>query len=106
MRPIHNARLDKSRSVLVLTREPVRPHLTRVSAAPITSTVRGSSTEVPVGSANGLDHESVVSCDNIVTIPASTLGRHLGHLLPAQESALTEAIRSAFELERESTGDE
>ncbi|MBA8822843.1 mRNA-degrading endonuclease toxin of MazEF toxin-antitoxin module [Saccharopolyspora lacisalsi] len=57
------------------------------------------STEVPVGSANGLDHESVISCDNIVTIPAATLGRHLGYLLPAQEPALAEAIRSAYGLE-------
>jgi len=75
MRPIHTARLDKARPVLVLTREIVRPHLSRVTIAPITSTVRGLSTEVPVGRANGLDHDSVVSCDNIVTIPVSALGR-------------------------------
>lgn len=99
MRPIHSARLDKTRPVLVLTRELVRPHLTRVTVAPITSTVRGLSTEVPIGAANGLDHESVVSCDNIVTVPTSALGRHLGYLLPAQESALAEAIHSAFDLE-------
>jgi len=49
MRPIHSARLDKTRPVLVLTREVVRPHLGRVTVAPITSTVRGLSTEVPVG---------------------------------------------------------
>jgi len=49
MRPIHSARLDKTRPVLVLTREVVRPHLSRVTVAPITSTVRGLSTEVPVG---------------------------------------------------------
>lgn len=99
MRPIHSARLDKMRPVLVLTRELVRPHLTRVSVAPITSTVRGLSTEVPVGSANGLDHDSVVSCDNIVTVPTSALGRHLGYLLADQEVALSTAIRSAFDLE-------
>lgn len=99
MRPIHSARLDKTRPVLILTRELVRPHLTRVSVAPITSTIRGLSTEVPVGSANGLDHDSVISCDNIVTVPTSALSRHLGYLLPDQEIALSVAIRSAFDLE-------
>ncbi|HEY5484193.1 MAG TPA: type II toxin-antitoxin system PemK/MazF family toxin, partial [Propionibacteriaceae bacterium] len=74
--------------MLVLTREIVRPHLSRVTIAPITSSVRGLSTEVPVGRANGLDHASVVSCDNIVTIPVSALGRQLGFLLPEQEAQL------------------
>lgn len=98
MRPIHLARLDKSRPVLVLTRELVRPHLTRVTVAPITGTIRGLSTEVPVGRDNGLDHDSVISCDNIVTVPTSTLGRHVGYFLPRQEPALAEAIRTAFDL--------
>lgn len=99
MRPIHAARLDKTRPVLILTRGVVRPHLNRVTVAPITSTVRGLSTEVPVGAANGLDHDSVVSCDNLVTVPVSTLGRHLGYLLPSQEPDLSAAIRAAFELD-------
>lgn len=84
--------------MLILTRDVVRPHLTRVTVAPITGTVRGLSTEVPVGPANGLDHPSVVSCDNIVTVLASTLGRPIGYLLPAQEEQLAEAIRAAFDL--------
>lgn len=98
MRPIHVAHLDKARPVLVLTRDIVRPHLSRVTVAPITTTVRGLSTEVPVGPANGLDHDSVVSCDNAVTVPADALGRQLGFLLADQEPALSEAIRTAFDL--------
>ncbi len=99
MRPIHAARLDKTRPVLILTREVVRRHLTRVTVATITSTIRGLSTEVPVGPANGLDGASVVSCDNIVTVPVSALGRQLGFLMAEQEAALTEAVRSAFDLD-------
>jgi len=98
MRAIHAAHLDKVRPVLILTRELVRPHLSRVTVAPITSTIRGLSTEVPVGSANGLDHESVVSCDNIVTVLTSALGPQIGYLLPAQEAELADAIRAAFDL--------
>ena len=98
MRPIHVAHLDTSRPVVVLTRQTVRPHINRVTVAPITTTVRGLSTEVPVGAANGLDHDSVVSCDNIVTVPVDALGRQLGFLLPDQEPALSEAVRTAFDL--------
>ena len=99
MRPIHLARLDKTRPVLVLTRELIRPHLTNVTVAPITSTIRGLSTEVPVDRRNGLDHDSVVSCDNIQTIPKAALGRQLGQLIPDQEAKLSVAIRVAFDLD-------
>jgi mRNA interferase MazF len=99
MRPIHVARLDKARPVLVLTRELVRPHLTTVTVAPITTTIRGLSTEVSVDAANGLAGPSVISCDNITTIPADALGEHIGVLLDHQEQTLSDAIRAAFDLD-------
>lgn len=98
MRDIHVAHLDKARPVVVLTREPVRGAMRRVSVAPITTTVKGLSTEVPVGPANGLDQPSVISCDNIITIDKLALGRHVGHLLERQEHELAAAIVSAFAL--------
>jgi len=99
MRPIHVAQLDKARPVLVLTREIVRPHLTTVTVAPITGTIRGLSTEVPVGPANGLDQPSVVACDHLTTIPKEALGSRIGVLLDDQEQALSEAIHAAFDLD-------
>lgn len=99
MRPIHLAKLDKTRPVLILTRELVRPHLTRVTVAPITATIRGLSSEVQVGPRNGLDKDSVVSVDNVVTIPVTALGHQIGFLFPDQEPDLAEAIRNAFDLE-------
>jgi mRNA interferase MazF len=99
MRPIHLAHLDKARPVLVLTREVVRPHLSTVTVAPITSTIRGLSTEVPVGAPNGLEQRSVVACDHVTTIPKRLLGSQIGLLLDRQESLLCEAIRAAFDLD-------
>lgn len=99
MRPIHVAQLDKARPVLILTREAVRPHLINVTVAPITTTVRGLATEVPVGRVNWLNQPSVVSCDNVQTIPASDVGRHIGYLLASQEPALAHAIGNAFDLD-------
>jgi mRNA interferase MazF len=77
----------------------VIPQRTQVTIAPVTSTARGLSVEIPVGQANGLGHDSVVNCDNIVTIPKAVLGERIGYLLPAQEAALTAAIHAAFDLE-------
>jgi mRNA interferase MazF len=99
MRPIHRARLDKSRPVLVLTRELVRPYLNTVTVAPITTTVRGLSTEVALGTANGLENQCVVACDHITTIPVATLGEQIGRLLDHQDPELRNAIRAAFDLD-------
>jgi mRNA interferase MazF len=99
MRPINVARLDKSRPVLVLTRELVLPRMNTVTVAPITTTIRGLSTELPLGTANGLEEPCVVACDHVTTIPAAALGRQIGRLLDDQEARLTAAIHAAFDLD-------
>jgi mRNA interferase MazF len=99
MRPIHLAKLDKTRPALVLTRAIAISHLAWVTVAPITSRIRGIGVEVLVGPANGIDHQAVVNLDNVATIPVADLGRQIGRLLPEQEYALTEAIRAAFDLD-------
>jgi mRNA interferase MazF len=99
MRAVHVARLDKARHVLILTYELVRPHLRTVTVAPITTTIRGLSSEVGVDTANGLAHPSVVSCDNTTTIPTDALGEQIGVLFDRQEPALSRAIIAAFDLD-------
>ena len=99
MRPIHVARLDKARPVLVLTREVVRPHLNSVTVAPITTTIRGLSTEVVLDASNGLEERCAVACDHVTTIPANALGTQVGRLLDRQERELSEAIAAAFDLD-------
>lgn len=99
MHSIWLARLDKARPVLVLTREEVRDVRHLVTVAPITTTVRGLSSEVLVSPSNGLDRESVVNLDSIITIPRESLVRPLGALLASQERDLTRAFHDAFDLE-------
>ncbi len=99
MHPIWLARLDKTRPVLLLTREEVRQVRSLVSVAPITSTVRGLRSEVAVGVRNGLDHECAVNVDLVATIPRELLIRPLGALLPDQERDLTRAFHEALDLE-------
>lgn len=106
MREICLARLDKTRPVLVLARDAARAAMTKVTVAPITSTVKGLSSEVPVGRLNGLDHDSAVSLDNVITIPANLLGRTIGSLTPEQERDLARAIVLAYDLEVPLLGDD
>lgn len=99
MREICLARLDKTRPVVVLTREAARPAMTKVTVAPITSTIKGLSSEVLVGPDNGLGQISVISLDNVVTIPANLLGRTVGFLNSEQETLLARAVVLAYDLD-------
>jgi mRNA interferase MazF len=85
--------------MVVLTRELVRPHLNTVMVAPITTTIRGLSTEVGLDAANGLAGPCVASCDHVTTIPKAALGEQVGILLDRQEAALSGAMRAAFDLD-------
>lgn len=99
MREVCLAKLDKTRPVVILTREAARPAMSRVTVAPITSTVKGLSSEVPVGPRNGLDHDCAISVDNVMTIPSVLLGRTVGYLSEVQERQLARAMILAFDLE-------
>ena len=98
MRFIATAHLDEVRPVLVLTRPTASHRFTWVSIAPISSTIRGLSPEVPLDTRNGLDHPCVANCDAIQTIPVADLGDTIGIFFDDQEPALTRAIHDAFNL--------
>ena len=104
MREICLARLDETRPVVMLTRDAARPAMTKVTVAPITSTMKGLSSEVPLGPANGLDHDCAVSIDNVLTIPVSALGRTVGYLSEKQEAQLATAVMLAFDLDLSTPG--
>lgn len=99
MRTIALVQLDKRRPALILTRRSKLHLLTWVTVAPITSTIRGITSEVPVGPRNGLESESIISCDNITTVRSSAVGDTVGLLFDDQEPLLARAISDAFELE-------
>jgi mRNA interferase MazF len=99
VREICLVRLDKTRPALVLTREGARGARTKVTVAPITTTVKGLSSEVRVGPDNGLDHEGAIALDNVVTVPVELLGRTVGYLKAAQEAELARAVVLAYDLE-------
>lgn len=71
---------DKKRPVVVLTRQEVLGLIHTVMVAPITSTIRGLPSEVGVGVAEGLKHESAVNLDHVQTLEQSRLVGFVGHL--------------------------
>lgn len=99
MREICLVRLDKTRPALVLTREAARTAMTKVTIAPITTTVKGLSSEVRVGPDNGLDHDCVVALDNVTTVPVTLLGRTVGYISAEQEVQLARAVVVAYDLD-------
>lgn len=98
MRTIALVQFDKQRPALILTRKSALPMLSWVNVAPITSTIRGLTSEVSVGVRNGLDHDSVVSCDNVMTVRREAIGDTIGLFFDDQEPALARAVSDAFEL--------
>ncbi len=87
------------RPVCVLTRDAAISVLTAITCAPITRTIRGIRSEAEVGPAEGLPAPSVISCDNLITIPLDVLDDEpAGRLDLAARSALDQALRYALDI--------
>lgn len=63
---------EKGRPFLVVSRDAANAVMRRVLVAPVTRRVRGIPSELPVGAAEGLPHDSVASFDNIRPFPKSS----------------------------------
>jgi mRNA interferase MazF len=94
------ARLDKVRPLIVLTRDPMGRVLHAVIGAPVTSTVRGLSTEVRVGADDGVRVDSVASLDNVQLVARSHLVRRVGRARPSTMSAICAALATAVDCDR------
>ena len=71
---------QKRRPVLIVSRDDVIPALDNIIVAPVTSTIRSMPTCIPVGAAEGIDHDSVATFDNLAAVPKSVLTSRLGQL--------------------------
>jgi mRNA interferase MazF len=85
------------RPVLLVTRTGAMAVRAAVTIAPITRTIRGIPSEVPVDRRHGLRATSVANCDSLQTIPKDVLGRRaIGTLSPGELAALDQALRFAL----------
>lgn len=88
---------EKGRPFLVVTRDAAIPVLGRLLAAPVTRTVRGIPTELPLGPAEGLPVECVATFDNLRPISKALLVRRLGALGATRLTEICAAVRAATE---------
>ena len=91
------ADVDKVRPVIVLTRDPLGRLLHSVIIAPVTSTVRGISTEVPLRRDDGLRQDSVANLDNVQLLARDRFRKRVGTVQPATMSALCTALSIAVD---------
>jgi mRNA interferase MazF len=88
-------RPDKRRPVLVLSRPALIGVLHTVTVAAVTSALRGSPTEVPVGTDEGLKHRSCVNLCHVFTVHQSDLRTFIGTLNAAQMRGVCRALAIA-----------
>ena len=94
------ARLDTVRPIVVLTRDPMGALLHGVIGAPITSTIRGLSTEVRVGADDGVRVESVANLDSVQLVPRSRLVRRVGRARASTMTSICGALAIAVRCEQ------
>jgi mRNA interferase MazF len=86
---------EARRPYLVLTRSEAIPVLQRLIVVPLTRTIRGIPTEVPLDESDGLMAPCVVSLDNIRTHRRSHLVERIAVLEPERMDQVCRALHLA-----------
>ena len=84
---------DKQRLALIPTRDSAVGHLTTVTVAPMSSTIRDVPSEVTLGIAEGMKGPCAVNLHNAVTISQDRLGRRVASLSASRMQEVCAALR-------------
>jgi mRNA interferase MazF len=84
---------DKQRPVLVLTRHSSIGHLSTITVAPITSTVRDVPSEVELNVEDGMKGRCTVNLHNVVTVAHERLGKRITSLNSVRMQEVCVALR-------------
>ena len=82
-----------SRPLLIASR------FSTVICAPVYSTHDGLSTQVAIGIAEGLKHDSSIHCDELISLTKSVLTHYVGTLSPVKLAELNKALAIALALD-------
>jgi mRNA interferase MazF len=89
----------RSRVFVVVSRQSVVDSaFSTVTCAPVFSARHGLATQVPVGVAEGLKHDSAIHCDELVSLAKSVLTDYVGSLSSSRIRELDHALAIALEL--------
>jgi mRNA interferase MazF len=90
----------KQRYFVVVSRSAlIESRFSSVICAPIYSVHDGLSTQVLVGISEGLQRDSSIHCDALVSVPKAQLTHYMGSLQPAKMQALDRALATALDLD-------
>jgi mRNA interferase MazF len=91
----------KQYRVFVIVSRPVliESRFSTLVCAPVFTSGEGLSTQVAVGSEEGLKHVSWILCDNLVSLRKADLTHYVGSLSPSKVTELNRALRMALALE-------
>ena len=92
-------RPDKRRPVLLLSRASLIGALHTVTVAAVTSTLRGSPTEVELGPEEGMKGTSCVNLCNLFTVPQARLRRFVGSVGREKMRQVCRALAVAVDCE-------
>jgi len=70
-----------------------------VICAPVYSNYNGISTQIPIGITEGLKHDSCIYCDELISIPKSSLTNYIGTLSYEKIEELNHALKVALEVD-------
>jgi mRNA interferase MazF len=87
----------KYRVFLVVSRQPVIDYtFSTVVCAPVYTKYDGFTTQVEVGTNEGLKHDSAIYCDDLISIPKSILTDYVGTLSNVKMEEVNSALRIAL----------
>ena len=90
------SRPDKSRPVLILTRDSALPLLGEVTVVPITSTIRDIPSEVLLTATDGMPRDCAVNLDHLQTISQGKIGARITTLSSQKMSQVRSALLFAL----------
>lgn len=85
--------------VVVSRSKAIESSLTTLVCAPVYTHGEGLLTQVRVGIAEGLKHESWIWCDELASVPRSRLSNFVGSLRSHRIAELNRALRVALDLD-------
>ena len=90
----------RSRVFVVVSRQLlIDSNFSTVICAPVYTKYHGISTQVPVGVEDGLKHDSSIHCDELVSLPKTSLTDYIGSLSANRLNELKQAMKIALNIE-------
>ncbi len=91
---------ERRRAFVVVSRQVlIDSKYATVMCAPIYSAISGLDTQVIIGTPEGMNHESAIHCDNLVSLPKSILTDLVGSLGSEKTCQLDQALSIALHLD-------